>query len=215
MLQETGKVTLHTACWLHEGASKQGLHSWPACLTVSCTFCGLLALKRCHMQGNRFMEVGGVSVVQLVRILRTKLNLALNQLRPARRDIRSILAADPNSPQVLQRLLMWTCDWLLLPDSCSCVAFNYLIQLTAVMPLRSKVSSLCPALRGPAHQYLPSSLHPFLPRPSLHLFLHALTLSIILSSFPAFFLSFLCGHGVSRDERGTQPECNRPPGLPL
>ncbi|DBB12250.1 TPA: hypothetical protein ACH3X3_006354 [Trebouxia sp. C0006] len=50
-------------------------------------------------QGNRFMKVGGVSVVQLVRILRAKLNLALNQLRPARWDIRSILAADPNSPQ--------------------------------------------------------------------------------------------------------------------
>ncbi len=46
------------------------------------------------------MKVGGVSVVQLVRILRAKLNLALNQLRPARWDIRSILAADPNSPQV-------------------------------------------------------------------------------------------------------------------
>ncbi|KAA6422840.1 MAG: hypothetical protein FRX49_07375 [Trebouxia sp. A1-2] len=50
-------------------------------------------------QGNRFMEVGGVSVVQLVRILRARLNLALNQLRPARWDIKSILAADPNSPQ--------------------------------------------------------------------------------------------------------------------
>lgn len=46
------------------------------------------------------MEVGGVSVVQLVRILRARLNLALNQLRPARWDIKSILAADPNSPQV-------------------------------------------------------------------------------------------------------------------
>ena len=53
-----------------------------------------------NMQGNRFMEVGGVSVVQLVRILRARLNLALNQLRPARWDIKSILAADPNSPQV-------------------------------------------------------------------------------------------------------------------
>ncbi|KAL3145529.1 hypothetical protein ABBQ32_003354 [Trebouxia sp. C0010 RCD-2024] len=50
-------------------------------------------------QGNRFMEVGGVAVVQLVRILRARLNLALNQLRPARRDIKAILAADPNSPQ--------------------------------------------------------------------------------------------------------------------
>jgi len=46
------------------------------------------------------MQVGGVSVVQLVRILRAKLNLALNQLRPALWDIRSILAADPNSPHV-------------------------------------------------------------------------------------------------------------------
>ena len=52
------------------------------------------------LQGNRFMEVGGVAVVQLVRILRARLNLSLNQLRPARRDIRAILAADPNSPQV-------------------------------------------------------------------------------------------------------------------
>ena len=56
-------------------------------------------------QGNRFMEVGGVLVVQLVRILRARLNLALNQLRPARRDIRSILAEDPNSPQVTNCLL--------------------------------------------------------------------------------------------------------------
>lgn len=46
------------------------------------------------------MRVGGVSVVQLVRVLRAKLNLALNQLRPARWDIRSILADNPNSPQV-------------------------------------------------------------------------------------------------------------------
>ena len=51
------------------------------------------------------MEVGGVLVVQLVRILRARLNLALNQLRPARRDIRSILAEDPNSPQVTNCLL--------------------------------------------------------------------------------------------------------------
>ncbi|DBA84865.1 TPA: hypothetical protein ACH3X1_005885 [Trebouxia sp. C0004] len=50
-------------------------------------------------QGDRFMEVGGVSVVQLVRILRARLHLALNQLRPARWDIKSILAADPDSPQ--------------------------------------------------------------------------------------------------------------------
>lgn len=50
------------------------------------------------------MEVGGVAVVQLVRILRGRLNLALNQLRPARRDIKAILAADPNSPQVC---VMW------------------------------------------------------------------------------------------------------------
>ena len=53
------------------------------------------------LQGNRFMEVGGVAVVQVVRILRARLNLALNQLRPARRDIKAILAADPNSPQVV------------------------------------------------------------------------------------------------------------------
>ena len=46
------------------------------------------------------MEVGGVAVVQVVRVLRARLNLALNQLRPARRDIKAILAADPNSPQV-------------------------------------------------------------------------------------------------------------------
>ena len=52
------------------------------------------------VQGNRFMEVGGVAVVQVVRILRVRLNLALGQLRPARRDIRTILTADPNSPQV-------------------------------------------------------------------------------------------------------------------
>lgn len=45
------------------------------------------------------MEVGGVSVVHLVKVLRARLNLALNQLRPARRVIKSILAADPNSPQ--------------------------------------------------------------------------------------------------------------------
>ena len=51
------------------------------------------------------MEVGGVAVVQLVRILRARLNLALNQLRPARRDIKAILAADPNSPQVRLRPL--------------------------------------------------------------------------------------------------------------
>ena len=44
-----------------------------------------------------------MALVQLVRIVRARLNLALNQLRPARRDIKAILAADPNSPQVCNR----------------------------------------------------------------------------------------------------------------
>lgn len=52
------------------------------------------------VQGNCFLQVGGLPMVQLVRILRARLNLALNQLRSARRDIKAILAADPNSLQV-------------------------------------------------------------------------------------------------------------------
>lgn len=62
-----------------------------------------------------------MAVVQLVRILRARLNLALNQLRPARRDIKAILAADPNSPQVCLLLdVMFASVWhvsLLNPGS--------------------------------------------------------------------------------------------------
>lgn len=59
------------------------------------------------------MEEGGVSVVQLIRALRARLNLALNELRPARRDIKAILASDPNSPHVrhLHLGLLQSCIW--------------------------------------------------------------------------------------------------------
>lgn len=116
MLDQAGRVDAQAVGQVRPaGVIQSCLLPWPlpVCLSASplhaCT--ARLPKQPCQhafsdddddncLQGNRFMEVGGVPVVQLVRFLRARLSLALNLLRPARRDIRAILAADPNSPQV-------------------------------------------------------------------------------------------------------------------
>jgi hypothetical protein len=98
------------------------------------------------------MEVGGVSVVQLVRILRARLNLSLNQLRPARWDIKSILAADPNSPQVY--------NWL--KRTLTVMLMINLVPLVLYQRLACQST----------HLFVSSSIHPSI-CPSIHPFIHS------------------------------------------